>query len=430
MEKKHSQLFSAFYGEHLSFRVKIFNVIGVTGIGLSLMSAVNGILSLNPVLIISSFVAAIAALALICIFTFTSFKLSVKIITVTVVFCTVFPLLFFEVGSFGMIIFVLGVLFSSVLFERKKNAAIICIALVLYYSAIIVIAHFPPFSYEELNALSLREQLITFVLVCAAISITVTWLVDAYEREAKKLRVINEEKIEFLSNFSHELKTPLTSIKGFAQYGQTIILNPSDDLNDDKAETLKSFESIISSAEHLDRMGTQLLDTTMIEQGIIRVNLAPCSFFDIAERVRCNFSTSSTSKNTLEVRSETKIPIIKADPDKLIQVLYNLIKNANKHTENGVITLSATFNLGTPQTPGNGGLVKISVKDTGSGIPDELLPFLFKKYPQTEVSGIKTDHGMGLFISKTYIEAMGGEIHLEKTSDAGSEFVITLPVME
>jgi signal transduction histidine kinase len=429
MEKKHSRLFGAFYGEHLSFRVKVFNVIGVTGIGLSLMSAVNGILSLNPVLIISSFVAAIAALALICIFTFTSFKLSVKIITVTVVFCTVFPLLFFEVGSFGMIIFVLGVLFSSVLFEKKKNAALICIALVLYYSIIIVIAHFPPFSYGELNALSLREQLITFVLVSAAISITVTWLVDAYEREAEKLRVINAEKIEFLSNFSHELKTPLTSIKGFAQYGQTIIQNPSDDISEDKSETLKSFESIISSAEHLDRMGTQLLDITMMEQGIISVNPSPCSFSDIAEQIRCNFSTSSTSKNTLEVRSETEIPLIKADPDKLIQVLYNLIKNANKHTENGVITLSA-IKTATPQTSANANTVKISVKDTGSGIPAELLPFLFKKYPQTEISGIKTDHGMGLFISKMYIEAMDGEIHLENTSEKGSEFVFTLPVID
>jgi signal transduction histidine kinase len=168
-------------------------------------------------------------------------------------------------------------------------------------------------------------------------------------------------------------------------------------------------------------MGTQLLDVTMIEQGIISVNLAPCRFSDIAEQIRCEFNRINNSKNIMETRSAADIPIIKADPDKLIQVLYNLIKNANKHTEKGVITLSATAHDST---------VKISVTDTGAGVQRELLPFLFKKYPQTEIGGIKTDHGMGLFISKTYIEAMGGEIHLEKTSDAGSEFVITLPVMD
>jgi signal transduction histidine kinase len=414
-------MFSRFFNEGLAFRVRVYNVIALTGMVLSLMSAVNGAFSGNLVVVFSSLVAAAVAVLTMCMFTFTKYRLPIKIITVTVVFCAVFPLMFFEVGAFGMIIFVLGVLFSSVLFEKKKNAVLICIALVLYYSGMIIFSHFPPFSYNKFNFNTLRLELITFFLVSSAIAITVIWLVDAYEREAEKLRILNENKVEFLSNFSHELKTPLTSVKGFAQYGQSILISPSDDPEDDKAEIVKSFESIMHSAEHLDRMGTQLLNVTMIEQGIIGVHLAPCSFEDIVRRISRELETSDRGSNTLKFEYKTDLSIIKADPDKLIQVLLNLMKNSARHTENGVITLSAEA---------KDDHVNIYVSDTGSGIPAELIPYLFKKYPQTEISGIKTDHGLGLFICKSYICAMGGEIALAKTSSEGTRFVVSLPIAE
>jgi K+-sensing histidine kinase KdpD len=112
--------------------------------------------------------------------------------------------------------------------------------------------------------------------------------------------------------------------------------------------------------------------------------------------------------------------MINADPDKLLQVLINLVKNADRHTENGTITISAESQKDS---------VKIFIADTGIGIKKELVPLLFKKYPQTEIGGIKTDHGMGLYICKTFITAMGGEISLVKTSGKGSEFMVSLPVL-
>jgi signal transduction histidine kinase len=413
-----------YFDKSLPFRVRTFNILALTGMGLSALSTINGILSAEVVVVIASAAAGLLSAVLMWLFTFTRLQLLVKIVTVTVIFGTIFPFIYFhqgEIPAYGVIIFALGVLFSSLLFEKKRNAILITIALTLYDSFFIILSFFPPFHNGEVDVSILREVLISFYVNCIAISATVIWLIDAYERDAEKLRIQSEEKVEFLSTFSHELKTPLTSIKGFAQYGASVMKNPSDDPADDKAEILGSFESIKNAAERLDRMGTQLLDVTMIEQGIIGVNLAPCNFNDIAMQIRGDFEKQSQSNNTLHVQENTSLPIIKADPDKLVQVLLNLIKNANKHTENGVITLTAE-----PEEKH----VNIAVSDTGSGIPEELIPYLFKKFPQAEIGGMKTDHGLGLYICKSYMTAMGGEIALANTSGEGTRFVVTLPVLE
>jgi signal transduction histidine kinase len=421
---KIKNFFAKFFGSTLPFRVRVFNVIGMTGIILSISSAINGALSSNAVLVLASCGAAVVAAVMIYVFTFTRFRLPIKIITVTVVFCTIFPFMFFEVGDYGMIIFILGVLFSSVLFEKKKNAVLICIALMIYYSGFIVLAHFPPVSYDTPDTAEIRMQLMTFILVSGAVAITVIWLVGTYERQAAELKTLNANKVDFLSNFSHELKTPLTSISGFAQLGERISLTGDKDSEKDVMQIQTCFTRIIRAAEHLKRMSTQLLEVTMIEQGGTSVGLAPCVFDNLAEQVKGHFDNVNENRgNVLITEKSGYIPLISADPDKLLQVLFNLVKNADRHTENGTITLSVH------PSRIDMNRVEICVRDTGSGIPAELKPFLFRKYPQTEIGGIKTDHGMGLYICKTYITAMGGKISLARTSGEGSEFMISLPVI-
>jgi signal transduction histidine kinase len=414
-------IFNKFFNIRLPFRIRVFNVIGLTGVILSFASAINAIMSKSPVLVTASLAAAVVAVIMMYIFTFTRFRLPIKIITVTVVFCTIFPLMFFEVGNYGMIIFVLGILFSSVLFEKKKNAILICIALMIYYSGFIIIAHFHPFSITEADFAEIRMQLMTFVLVSGAVSITVVWLVDAYERQTEELKKTNDEKVEFLSVFSHELKTPLTSISGFAQLGERISLTGDPSSPKDIMQIQTGFARISRAAEHLKRMSQQLLEVTMIEQGVIEINLAPCGFFDLCEQIKGQFEgANENNNNEIIIAKTSNLPMINADPDKLLQVLFNLVKNADRHTQNGKITLSAKE---------DNDRINIFITDTGTGIPSELIQYLFKKYPQTEISGIKTDHGMGLYICKTYTTAMGGEITLVQTSDKGSEFMISLPVL-
>jgi signal transduction histidine kinase len=411
-------IYDKFFSDNLSFRVRVFNVLGLTGVVLSISSAVNAVMAQNIVLVAASLAAAVFAAIMIYLFTFTRFRLPIKIITVTVVFCTIFPLMFFEVGTYGMIIFFLGVIFSSVLFE-KRNAMIICIALMLYYSGFIVMANFPPMNLREPDFAEVRMQLMTFLLVSGALAAAVIWLVAAYEEQAAELKKYNDEKVEFLSVFSHELKTPLTSISGFAQLGERISQTGDPSNPKDVLQVQTCFTRIYRASEHLKRMSKQLLEITMIDQGVINVDLSPCVFSDLTEQVKAQFEPLNENRNNELVIIQTEnLPPIYADPDKLLQVFFNLIKNAGSHTENGKITVSAKE---------ENGMANISVADTGTGIPKELVPHLFKKFPQTEVSGVRTVHGMGLFICKAYITAMGGEIRLAKTSNEGTEFAIVLP---
>jgi signal transduction histidine kinase len=410
-----------FFNKNLSFRIHVFNVIGLTGIILSVFSAVNAAISKNLILVIASLSAGVAAAIMMYLYTFTRFRLPIKIITVTVVFYTIFPLMFLEIGTYGMIIFFLGILFSSVLFEKKKNAVMICVLLMVYYSGFIIIANCPPMKPNGPDFAEIRMQLMTFLLVSGAVAATVTWLVEAYENQAEKLKKLNEEKIEFFSIFSHELNTPLTSINGFAQLGERISLSDGEWTEKDIKQIQTSFSRIYRASEHLKRMSRQLLEVTMIDQGVISVNLAPCVFSDIEEQVKAQFETlHGGNENELVITKTDNLPLIYADPDKLIQVFFNLIKNADKNTEKGKITISAIE---------HNNKIIITVKDTGTGIPAELVPLLFKKYPQTVIGGIKTDHGLGLYICKVYVNAMGGEISLLKTSHEGSEFMITFPVI-
>jgi signal transduction histidine kinase len=419
-KNKSTSVFVQIFDEKLSFRIRVFNVIGLTGIILSLLSAVNAAMAKNPVLLIASLGAAFIADLMMYFYTFTRFRLPIKIITVTIVFGVIFPLMFFEIGDYGMIVFVLGVLFSSLLFEKMKNAVIISVCLMIYYVGFIVMAHFPPMNYERPDFAEIRMQLLTFMLVSGAVAATVSWLVDAYEKQAEELKIHNDNKVEFLSSFSHELKTPLTSICGYAQLGEYISQKGDPTSEKDILQVQTSFTRINRAAEHLKRMSQQLLEVTMIEQGVIEINPAPCVFVDLAEQIMAQFEAANENHNNEFIAiNESNISLIYADPDKLLQVLYNLVKNADRSTENGKITILATTENGS---------ARIFVKDTGKGIPNELIPFLFKKYPQTEVGGLKTDHGMGLYICKTYITAMGGEISLVKTSNEGSEFLITLPL--
>jgi signal transduction histidine kinase len=412
-------IFNKFFNNNLSFRIRVFNVIGLTGVCLGISSAINAVLSRNPVLVAASLAASVVAVIMMYIFTFTRFRVPIKIITVTVVFCTIFPLMFFEVGTYGMIIFFLGIIFSSVLFEKKKNAVLICILMMIYYSGFIIAAHFPPISDAKVDFAEIRMQLMTFLLVSGALAITIIWLVAAYEEQAAELKKHNDGKVEFLSVFSHELKTPLTSISGFAQLGERISHTGDPSSAKDVLQVQTCFTRIYRASEHLKRMSKQLLEVTMIDQGVINVDLAPCVFSYLTEQVKGQFESLNENRHNELIISQTdNLPPICADPDKLLQVFFNLIKNASRHTENGKITVSAKE---------ENGKVKISVEDTGTGIPKELIPFLFKKYPQTQVSGVKTDHGMGLFICKAYVTAMGGEICLAKTSAEGSEFTIVLP---
>ena len=186
----------------------------------------------------------------------------------------------------------------------------------------------------------------------------------------------------------------------------------------------ETYQQIHQEAERLNRLVSDLQELSRVEAGAYELDLHPVEFGSLVKTVVKRLGRQFEDKNinlTLDVPDE--LPKIMADPDRIIQVLTNLLSNSLRYThEKGDVTLGA-YNEGT--------LLRIFVKDTGVGIPAEHLPHVFTRFYRVDKSRSRQagGSGIGLTIAKFLIEAHGGEIWVESPGkDQGSTFIFTLPV--
>jgi len=235
-----------------------------------------------------------------------------------------------------------------------------------------------------------------------------------------RLRQLDRAKDEFISVASHELRNPMSIIKGNISM---ILSGDTEKVND---ETRDILTDVLVAVERQIRLVNELLDISRIEAGVINFNLNPSISIDqVAELLVTSLKGVVTSQD-LEIRQETptkSLPAVQADHDKVSQVLINLVTNAMKFTKKGSITISFRQ---------EGDYVITCVTDTGIGIPEGQKELLFKKFskPASESVGtLSAGSGLGLYISKKYVERQGGDIWLEKsTPGVGSTFCFSLPI--
>ena len=223
-------------------------------------------------------------------------------------------------------------------------------------------------------------------------------------------------RAEFLAMVSHELRAPLTSIKGSAA---TVLDSPTDL---DPAVVRQFFRIIGDQADHMHALVGDLLDVARIETGMLPVNPEPAEVSVLVDRARSAFS-SLGGPNPLAIDIEPDLPLVMADRRRIVQVLGNLISNAARHSpEASVISVSAV--KGDVQ-------VALSVTDAGRGIPAESLPHLFRKFSRVQAEEQGGDTGLGLAICKGIVEAHGGRIWAESDGPGlGARFTFTLPAVE
>ena len=233
----------------------------------------------------------------------------------------------------------------------------------------------------------------------------------------KKLKVLDQMKDEFVSIASHELRTPMTAIKGYLW----LVLNKDRKI---PAKTKKHLDRAYESTERLISLVNDMLNVSRIEGG--RIELIPKKFnlSQLVYEVKDEISSKSEEKAILiSVDSPKKLPIT-ADEDKIHQVIINLVGNAIKFTpEKGKINIR----LSKP----NQREVQIDISDTGIGIKKQDMDKLFTKFGRLDTSlspAQKTSGtGLGLYISKNIIELSGGKIWVDSTPGKGSTFSFTLP---
>lgn len=249
-------------------------------------------------------------------------------------------------------------------------------------------------------------------------------LLEQITQANKQLRELDKLKSQFLANMSHELRTPLNSIIGFSR----VILKGIDGpLTDLQAQDLNT---IYSSGQHLLGLINNILDLSKIEAGKMEIQPDYINLYDTLETV------IATGRGLLKDRPiefieeiPANLPRVYADPVRVRQVLLNLISNAAKFTHEGHIILRAAahpYNLAS----GEPSHVQIDVIDTGIGISQEDMGRLFEPFSQVDGSTTRQagGTGLGLTISKEFVEMHGGRIWVQSEPGHGSTFSFTIPL--
>lgn len=256
-------------------------------------------------------------------------------------------------------------------------------------------------------------------------AITESSMLDRANREMEaanmELRRKENLKDEFIAIASHELRTPIQPILGLA------LLAKKGQISQEEA-----WDSVLKEARRLTQLANDILDVSRIENGTLRYNFARANVAEIIEYVVKALKTSELGREidfSVSIDDDARTAFCDLDRQRITQVLTNVIGNAAKFTAKGRVTVGA-------RADAKNSRYDITVSDTGGGIPDAVLPHMFKKFITRSVGeGERHGSGLGLFISRAIVTAHSGAIYLYNNEEdydggdgkKGTTFVIRLP---
>ncbi len=217
---------------------------------------------------------------------------------------------------------------------------------------------------------------------------------------------LDRERSDLVATVAHELRSPLTGVKGFV----TTLLSKWDRLNDDQKKLMLT--TVATDAERLSRLITELLDVARIDTGRLPLYRREIDALPIIERVVESVRASTSRRITLTAE-EPKV-VVFADPDKLVQVVTNLVDNAVRHGEGVVNVTTGTGPLGS----------RITVDDQGEGIPEGLRARVFTKFWK---HGARGGTGLGLYIVNGLVRVHGGELRILDAPGGGARILVDWP---
>jgi signal transduction histidine kinase len=241
-------------------------------------------------------------------------------------------------------------------------------------------------------------------------------LFDETQATAERLRELDRLKNEFMASMSHELRTPLNSIIGFAE---VLLMGISGDLPPDVHTDV---QAIFDNGQHLLTIINDILDLAKIEAGSLMLNPGSVEISSLLQGIQANSASLLVGKPLdMRVQIEDDLPVLRADPERMHQIVSNLVSNAIKFTQEGTVTLRAFR---------KDDWLCIQVQDTGIGIAEGDMETIFEHFRQVDGSHARYagGTGLGLAITRHLVELHGGTIEVHSQLGKGSTFNVCLPI--
>ncbi|WP_328428897.1 sensor histidine kinase [Streptomyces sp. NBC_00443] len=235
-------------------------------------------------------------------------------------------------------------------------------------------------------------------------------------RDTEARRRTERSHAELIATVAHELRSPLTSVKGFTA---TLLAKWARFTDDQKRLML---ETVDADADRVTRLIAELLDISRIDSGRLEVRRQPVDMGAAVGRHIQAYVAAGQPADRFLLRVEQPLPALWADPDKIDQVLSNLIENAVRHGD-GTVTIDVTATASPREGEDTG--TSVTVSDEGPGIPEESMNRVFTRFWRGSKRG---GTGLGLYIVKGIVEAHGGAIEVGRAPGGGAQFRFTLPV--
>lgn len=247
------------------------------------------------------------------------------------------------------------------------------------------------------------------------VTIELADVAQQFNQMAESLEKVEQNRVSLIGNVSHELRTPLTSLQGYVE-GLQDGLFPGDE---------ETWAIMGSELRRLKSLVSDLQDLSRVEGGSVKLRPVDFPIMPLVEQVRSQLQPKFISKAiTFETKATDRNISIFADRDRASQILINFLGNAIRHTpEGGTITVQAAY--------GEGDTVNISVIDTGEGIPEDAIPYVFERFYRVDPSRSRLSggSGIGLSISRQLARLMDGDVAAESDGPGmGSTFTLNLPI--
>lgn len=404
--------------EHRFFNSVVF-IAALIGL-IALMA--NIILELGVVQIVSTIIAVILFSIMYYI---SRVKRKIKYLY-PVFFITAFGILtnmwFANAGLQGPVPYILFLLYAVIfiIITNIKQKIFVLVLSNLLIVALIVIEYYYPENitcYKNRSVQYMDMAISLFyclLLICAFIAIIMKNFNDSRMRAEQSDKL----KSNFLANMSHEIRTPLNGIIGFAE----LLVEPGLSIEKRK----EYIEIIDQNSNHLISLIDDILDISKIEAGYMKIEYQKVNVNILIAELASFFTpdVKKKSEGKVEIKLNCELPVdqstISTSQLRLKQILINLIKNSIKFTKSGYIEIGYTIERD---------LIKFFVRDTGKGLTKDQQNYIFDRFMQADSQSVTYEKGsgLGLTITKSFIELLGGKIWVESEEDKGTTFYFTLP---